>query len=874
MKLKGKGRSADKRLIALVAKSLIGAMLCINSAEAISARPSRANERSPEDWFAQVSESTLQEITSVQIFETDAGFEIVLVTEGSLPAPSVSTVENAVVLEIPGVVLALPEGDRFEEFGPVEGVALVQVANATGGIEVAITGAEAPPVVEPGAGSQGLTVSVSPGVAGVDNSSETPPEEALQLTVTATRREETLDNIARSVTVITREELEAQTGLSRRNVRDILSQLIPGASPPSGRTPATFNLRGQGVSILIDGIPQDTNSNNTFSAPLAGLDPSTIERIEVVRGPNAIFGGQAIGGVINIITRRPTEQLVHTTEIGVNSSLTNAADALGFTASQQISGRSGNLDFTGGITLDSLGQSYDAAGDRVGEGQNLDNTSSLNALLNLGLDLNERERIQFRGNFTQSERETEFIQDISTDDIPGIQKARLIRRPEGTQVIGFRDGTLYRNTNLSLSYSNEDLFGSEFLGQLYYRSYSIDGDPPFDNRIFGGEGITITSGNTDQFGTRLQVDTPFNSEETISLLWGLDYANERISQTRNMFDTEEFDSSGGLILRKIGEETSIPPYTFNDLGLFAQLQWEPTDWLTINGGTRYANLQASVDDYQIRNPFNPAPPRNITGGNINADGFVFNIGTVVDVTDNVSAFASFGQGFSFPDLGRTFRRPPADLDNLENAFDITEPVKVDNYELGIRGNWDTVQASLAGFYSYSDSGFDIVFDDFAELRNVRSPRRTYGIEGTLDWQPAANWNVGSTVSWQEGEFDEDEDGDFIAFDSYTIAPLKITGYIENQTTPGWRNRLQFLYSGNRRRGFEAGSDSVEIEGYIVVDLLSSIDVGDNGEVTIGVRNLFNSLYFPVYAQASSGFYDPGNYAGSGTSLSVSYKFTW
>lgn len=888
------GRAHGELFFNRPARTLLGMILCVSGMETLGAQAGWASgrtseqiseETSADNWFAQVVEGALQEITGVQVTAAELGFELILETDGTLPAPSTSIVGNALVVEIPDAVLVLPKGELFEQFAPAEGIALVQVTNSGDGgasptenrVEIAITGTEGPPVVSTSSGPQGLTVNVLPGVAAAERTSEDlpedPPEDSLRVLVTATRREESLDDIPRSVTVITREEIEEQTGLNR-NVTDILSQLVPGASPPSGRTPTIFNIRGQGVSILVDGIAQDTNSNNTFSAPLAGLDPSTIERIEVIRGPNAVFGGQAIGGVVNIITRKPTEdQLVHTTELGIGSALTNAADGQSFLASQQISGRSGDFDFTGSVTLDFIGQSYDAVGDRIGDGANLDQTRNLNALLNLGIDLNERERLQLRANHTLSRRVSDFIQDTSTDAIPGIQKGRLIRQPEGTQIIGANDDVQFRNTNLSLGYTNEDLWGSEFQGQLYYRKYSQTGGFPFDNRIFGGIDIAFSEGETEQFGTRLQVDTPFNADETLSLLWGLDYSRDRIFQNLVQFDIEEFDNSGGLIFRSIGERTFIPPYEFDDLGLFAQLQWEPTDRWTLNGGTRYINLQARVDDYQTFNGFSDTPIRDIEGGSLNADGFVFNVGTAYDFTDNMSAFASFGQGFSFPDIGRVLRRPPASLDSFDNSFDLNAPVKVDNYELGIRGNWGNVQTSLAGFFSYSDSGFDVLFDTDGSIRNVRAPRRVYGVESTVDWQPSSNWNLGGTVSWQEGEFDEDEDGEFLAFDSFTVAPLKVTAYLENQTTPGWRNRLQLLYSGNRSRGFDDGTDGVAIEDYITVDLLSSIDVG-NGEVTVGVRNLFNSLYFPVYAQANGAFYDPGNYAGSGTNVSVGYKFTW
>jgi iron complex outermembrane receptor protein len=111
-------------------------------------------------------------------------------------------------------------------------------------------------------------------------------------------------------------------------------------------------LRGRDVSVLIDGVPQTTNIQS-FGREFRTIDPSAIERIEVVRGSTAIYGAQATGGVINIITRRPTEERLscYVTEVGVSSALTNTEDALGFNAQQTISGRTGNFDLTGTVSL-------------------------------------------------------------------------------------------------------------------------------------------------------------------------------------------------------------------------------------------------------------------------------------------------------------------------------------------------------------------------------------------------------------------------------------------------------------------------------------------------------------------------------------------
>jgi iron complex outermembrane receptor protein len=76
----------------------------------------------------------------------------------------------------------------------------------------------------------------------------------------------------------------------------------------------------------------------------------------------------------------------------------------------------------------------------------------------------------------------------------------------------------------------------------------------------------------------------------------------------------------------------------------------------------------------------------------------------------------------------------------------------------------------------------------------------------------------------------------------------LAGNDENQTTPGWRNRLQALYSGNRDV-FEDESvfGQRAIDSYFTVDYLSTLDVGP-GTLELGIANLFNTDYFPIVSQ--------------------------
>ena len=90
-------------------------------------------------------------------------------------------------------------------------------------------------------------------------------------------------------------------------IGDVLVK-VPGVSAtgfaPGASRPILRGLDGERVRILLDGIGI-ADVGNTSADHATTIDPLTVERIEVLRGPTALlFGSQAIGGVVNVIDRR------------------------------------------------------------------------------------------------------------------------------------------------------------------------------------------------------------------------------------------------------------------------------------------------------------------------------------------------------------------------------------------------------------------------------------------------------------------------------------------------------------------------------------------------------------------------------------------
>lgn len=130
--------------------------------------------------------------------------------------------------------------------------------------------------------------------------------------ITLTRKAEPKENLPTNVTVITKEEI---VKLSAKNIGDVLKNKI-GIVEVSKRgtigTESEIRIRSGGdsskqVLVMVDGRP--VNNIALGSANISEIPTENIERIEIVRGPSsALYGANALGGVINIITKKAVSE--------------------------------------------------------------------------------------------------------------------------------------------------------------------------------------------------------------------------------------------------------------------------------------------------------------------------------------------------------------------------------------------------------------------------------------------------------------------------------------------------------------------------------------------------------------------------------------
>lgn len=814
------------------------------------------------------------QVTNIEVNTTEEGIEIVLETLNGEKLQLRSSVDgNTLIANIPNAVLALPDAEEFSTRNPIKGITNITARTIDGNsIRVTIEGETDLPTAAIVSADEGLTLSVNP------------VTDEIEVVISATRTGRKQEDIPRSTTVINREQIESQGAVSTTNsLTDVLGRLVPGYGPPNQveRGARAQNMRGRPALILIDGVVQNSNVSGSR---VNIIDPSAIERIEVIRGPSSIYGTGGSGGIINIITREPTEfKLQQQTRVGINDSIGDEAfpgNGIGYNSSYSFSGNQGIFDWRLQTSLNQNNRLYDADGDVI-PSNFLDGARSLNFLTKLGVDISEDQKLAFNYNVYNDRIFSENLSDPAIVSIPGIQKARELRLGK----LDYEEIPETTNHNVSATYNDDSIFwGSQLYTQFFFQQTDSTSKVG-DNRELislilsgievGTDAPLVRQGRQieSKVGTRFQINTPI-ANNSASVRWGFDYTNERNDNRELFADPVAFDED-----REVNITESLrtsPSFVLNSLGIFAEGNWDVNQKLILSGGARYEKIYANIDGWQA-SPFanfvdvlagNPLD--EFEGSSSDASDLALNFGVLYKASSAISFFANFSQGFSIPSLSFLNNSDPGDVNVAID--EILEPEKVDNYEIGVRGTWDSVQFTVAGYYNHADKGQNLFLVPGELITQfVRTPQRNYGVEATLDWQPANTWNLGGTLTWMEGE------GDFLGTErswqplsTLEAQPMKLTFYLENQTLRSWKNRLQLLYVTNRDRAFDDGVDQVRIAGYTTVDFISVLDTGF-GRLEVGIENLLNHQYFPVVAQLrSTDVQEQRHLAAPGRSLSIRY----
>lgn len=674
-----------------------------------------------------------------------------------------------------------------------------------------------------------------------------------EVVVSASRTSEKMSEVPSSVTILNRKSIEENMTFTN-NIVDILAYQVPGLGPSTG-TSSNWGqtLRGRAMLVMIDGVPQSTPLRNG-AMDLRALDPDVIERVEVVKGATGIYGNGAAGGLVNYITRTPSQQKAFSsrTSLGTNGSMVNTRNSVGSRLSHMFYGKINKFDYTVSGVFDQTGEFKDAEGDVLPPTYGLGETDSYNAFLKVGYHFTPLHRLQASYNYYSSEQKTNYLSEWGN----------YAEKQKTSAVLGEMPGVppgVRANHNLSLRFSGENGFlNSHYTADMYYQS--VD-NVFFHSPVFIGGGQSRILSNKK--GARLSVTTPYSLSPAVEgdVTYGADALNDITSQP--------------LVDGRIW----VPEMNMASFAPFAQLKVNLLESFTFKGGFRAEKVNIGVEDYTTLPSIDSNTGDTVTfavkGGELDYNTLLFNAGVKFNRFEKFTPYLSFSQGFSVSDVGVMLRA--ARVDDMEKIN--TEAVIVNNYEAGFTSKLNKVKLEGVAFVSTSELGSSGRFNAETQAFEVmRSPEKIYGFEAIADILLLNNLHAGASYSYVEGKldkndnqsFDDDED---VFLGGERISPPKMIAYLRYKLLAN-KLDLNLQYTGIRERDrFEkndAGLYDVYqgiIQPYQLVNLSASYKMNSNTTFNAGIENLLNEDYFPARGQW---FVLPSYYSkGKGRSFNLS-----
>ena len=647
-----------------------------------------------------------------------------------------------------------------------------------------------------------------------------------EVIISTTRIPEIKQNAAATVTILDQKQI-AEMSKSAPDITHLLGMLTPGMALSSNTTSSRAqSLRGRSALILIDGIPQSTPLRST-DRDIRTIDIAAIDHIEVVKGSTALYGNGAIGGLINIITKKNTTNRSVAGETTLSGSTYNFfrhGKGQGYRINQQVYGRLGQFDYLVNGAFGRTGSAIDGDGKFISPRYGLGDTYTTNVLVNLGYSLSPKNRIELMYNFYRSLQDTKLIP----------FGGKYLQSPS-IGIIGNKDpqavdeGTRY-NHNAYLKFTSKDIFKHTDLeasvyGSGIYTIFDFRKANPAQPRWEETSGQSAVKDRKFGFRTQFNTRLIFSENAFARLAYGYDYLYNKTSQP--LVDGRYW----------------VPWLTSNNHAPFVQVKTTLWQHLNVKLGGRYDFINVNVPDYDVLRNKLSDPQVQVKGGKLKYNNMSFNVGLSYNRYRAFQPFVAYSQGFSIFDLGRTLRAAKADV--LSKIS--TEPVKTNNYEVGVYSDinhWLQLNGSV--FYTYSKLGSDLKIENGFWVVN-RTPQKVYGVELSADAQILRNLKAGANFSWFEGKLKSATGNWDTYMSNISIPAAKLAMYVNYAPVKNTYLQLQYMHTGKRDR-FTPNASGVYNEGEGIVNRINLLNLTAGVkmkvcDLSLAVSNLLNYTYY-------------------------------
>lgn len=454
--------------------------------------------------------------------------------------------------------------------------------------------------------------------------------------VTATRTEKSVFDVPKPVSVLDQADIRLKNPNSAADLfRDLPGLDAVGVGPTQIR-PSIRGQRGQRILLLLDGMRlNNSRRQQSFGEIPALVDVNALERVEVVRGPaSVLYGTDAIGGAINLITRTPQLGGLHG-DAGYRFS--SHDEQLRLTGS--LRGRSGPLSFMAQGTFRDA-DPYAAPAGSFGA-------------ITLAADTTV---------FDTGVRDHSIEGYLAYDLAPNHEAfARYERYRADTSGFGWVDPAAYAPTEPSIEirypfqrfdkvtagYRGRSL-GFVLADRFELVAYRQDNERELTNDVFvafgpPGAGLDISTRNfTDLATLGFRAEATKFAFERVMFTYGVDFFRD---DSKNTDHSEQTMVGFGPPQTTVSDDPLVPNATFRSAGAFLQADVQVLPRLSVILGGRYQDVQAATKE-------TPGYDGSIA---TETDRTVVGTANVIyRVIDNVSLVTSVGRAFRSPNLVERF----------------------------------------------------------------------------------------------------------------------------------------------------------------------------------------------------------------------------
>lgn len=625
------------------------------------------------------------------------------------------------------------------------------------------------------------------------------------LTVSANRVEQNTQSL-NSLSVISRDAIETVSHthinellnrapgvwISRGNGQEHLTAIRSGVLTGPGSCGA-FYMAEDGIPLRAPGF---CNVNQLFDA-----NTEQAARIEVIRGPgNAVHGSNALNGVINVITRAPTEEPETRisaeggphdySRLKLDHSQGNATHRFGISAN---GAHDGGYKDDSGFDQQKMTLRYDYSGD-AWSNQNVLTATNLNqetAGFVLGLDAYKDDALKKSNPNPEAYRDTRSARFYSRWEHAGKNDTQFVVTPY-------------------LRYTEMD-----------FLQHFLPGTPLEQNgqKSAGLQTVFVSPG-----GDNLRLHNGFDIDYTEGYL--------RQSQTR-----------AGFAVFPTGKHYDYDVDAIN-AAWFLGGEWAPSTSREVTAGIRYERQRYSYKNRMIdgntdengnlcaintNNPTGACRYSRPTDGTDTFNNWSGYIGARQDLSDTIALVVHASRGFRAPQTTELYRLQSTQLNTRLDSEEVR------NYEVGLRGEWSRLNANLTAYRLEKDN--IILQNDIRETFSGGETLRR-GLELSLSWSILDTLTLATQGSYAKSQYDNDVLG--VKGNEVNGAPRRMaSAQLRWQPLRGTTAELEWVHIGEHF--LDVGNDA-RYPGHNLMHLRLQQAVNKTFTLSVRVTNLTDEDY--------------------------------